>query len=168
MARGGINTRAVMSQNIVAICDCDTTLLEGRLQAWKTAADRMAVAAGQDPTAGLADADRAPAPVDQADRAGPADRRRRPGVNSRRRRPEGAADARWPAADQNATLQRFANEQLPRLKKYQDYREMFEKQKDIDAVIIATPDHMHGADRVGRDGARQARLRAEADVLVGG
>ena len=51
--QGGINTRAVMSQNIVAICDCDTTLLDGRLQAWKTTADRMAVPAGQDPNAGI-------------------------------------------------------------------------------------------------------------------
>ena len=32
---------------------------------------------------------------------------------------------------------------LPKLKKYRDYREMLEKQKDIDAVVIATPDHMH-------------------------
>ena len=42
---------------------------------------------------------------------------------------------------------RFVDEQIPRLKKYRDYREMLEKQKDIDAVIIATPDHMHAVDR---------------------
>lgn len=31
----------------------------------------------------------------------------------------------------------------PQAKKYKDYRIMLEKQKDIDAVIIATPDHTH-------------------------
>jgi len=31
----------------------------------------------------------------------------------------------------------------PRAKTYKDYREMFDKQKDIDAVVIATPDHTH-------------------------
>ncbi len=31
----------------------------------------------------------------------------------------------------------------PKAEKYQDYRKMFEKRKDIDAVVIATPDHTH-------------------------
>lgn len=34
-------------------------------------------------------------------------------------------------------------EKYPAAKKYTDYREMLEKQKDIDAVLIATPDHTH-------------------------
>jgi len=33
--------------------------------------------------------------------------------------------------------------QLPKAKRYTDYREMLAKQKDIDAVLIATPDHTH-------------------------
>ena len=33
--------------------------------------------------------------------------------------------------------------QLPKAKRYTDYREMLEKQKNIDAVVIATPDHTH-------------------------
>ncbi|MHC4123102.1 MAG: Gfo/Idh/MocA family protein, partial [Planctomycetota bacterium] len=31
----------------------------------------------------------------------------------------------------------------PKAKKYKDFRKMLEKQKDIDAVVIATPDHTH-------------------------
>lgn len=31
----------------------------------------------------------------------------------------------------------------PKAKKYKDFRRMLEKQKDIDAVVIATPDHTH-------------------------
>src|SRR6202795_93306 len=32
---------------------------------------------------------------------------------------------------------------LPKAKRYKDYRQMLEQQKDIEAVIVATPDHMH-------------------------
>ncbi len=34
-------------------------------------------------------------------------------------------------------------EQVGKAKRYQDYREMLAQQKDIDGVMIATPDHMH-------------------------
>jgi predicted dehydrogenase len=32
---------------------------------------------------------------------------------------------------------------IPNAKRYKDYRDMLEHQKDIDAVVVATPDHMH-------------------------
>ncbi len=34
-------------------------------------------------------------------------------------------------------------ERYPEAKRWKDFREMLEKQKDIDAVVIATPDHTH-------------------------
>src|SRR5438046_8299103 len=38
---------------------------------------------------------------------------------------------------------RLKNEHVPKAKRYKDYRDMLEKQKDIDAVLVATTDHMH-------------------------
>jgi len=38
---------------------------------------------------------------------------------------------------------RLKNDLLPKAKRYQDFRDMLDKQKDIDAVFVATPDHMH-------------------------
>src|SRR5213596_2245294 len=38
---------------------------------------------------------------------------------------------------------RLKTEHLPKAKRYKDYREMLDRQKDIDAVLVATADHMH-------------------------
>jgi predicted dehydrogenase len=35
------------------------------------------------------------------------------------------------------------NDLIPKAKRYSDYRKMLDQQKDIDGVVIATPDHMH-------------------------
>ena len=43
--------------------------------------------------------------------------------------------------DQKYAAKTFS--QYPDAKRYVDYREMLEKQKNIDAVLIATPDHLH-------------------------
>ena len=40
-------------------------------------------------------------------------------------------------------MTRLKDVHLPKLKRYADFREMLDKQKDIDAVFVATPDHMH-------------------------
>ena len=116
---GAVNTQAVMSQNIVAICDCDLGLLDGKLAEWTK---------------------RAQAPSSQRP---PAAEAASPFKSFGPSKAQLAANERWPDQDQRGNLTRFVEQQVPRLQKYQDYREMLEKQKDIDAVIIATPDHMH-------------------------
>ncbi len=45
--------------------------------------------------------------------------------------------------ERRANTRRLVEVHLPNAKRYQDYREMLAKQKDIDAVMVATPDHLH-------------------------
>lgn len=45
--------------------------------------------------------------------------------------------------DVNENAAREARSRFPNAKFYKDYREMLEKEKSLDAVDVATPDHMH-------------------------
>ena len=116
---GAVNAQAVMSQNMVAICDCDLDLLDGKLAEWTKRAQSPPAQRPAAPEAASAFKSHGPSKAQLA------------------------ANERWPDQDARANLTRFVEQQLPRLQKYQDYREMLEKQKDLDAVMIATPDHMH-------------------------
>jgi predicted dehydrogenase len=111
--QGFPNTRALMGENIVAICDVDYTLLDSALTRFKAAAGAPGSGgAGQ----------------------------------QRRRDPSKAqmdANARRPATNVSENTRKFVDQQLPKLQRYKDYREMLDKQKNIDGVIVATPDHMH-------------------------
>ncbi|MEO7191953.1 MAG: Gfo/Idh/MocA family oxidoreductase [Vicinamibacterales bacterium] len=121
---GATNTQAIMSQNVVAICDCDFGLLDARLKSWH---DTVYPAT---PPTSRAQAPQTPQQPSPWKDFGPS-------------KAQLAANQKWTQTPQSERLKRFVDEQAPRLKKYRDYREMLDKQKDIDAVIIATPDHMH-------------------------
>lgn len=127
---GSANMRNVMSQNVVALCDVDRMLLDRRLAQFEQQA-----AGGAGAT--------------QGGGGGGGRRGRQDGANPRAAwqvwettGKQQQANARFPADDQTTSLKRFVS-QLPRTTKYADYREMLSKQKDIDGVIVATPDHMH-------------------------
>ena len=110
---GRANLINLASENIVALCDVD----------WGYAGaafDKL-----------LADAARTEERLNAPPAALPA------GIT-----PERAAVMRRRSAEQAANMKRLA-EQSGRAVRYTDYREMLDKQKDIDGVVVATPDHTH-------------------------
>ena len=112
---GGSNARALMSQNIVAICDVDDTYAGKKLDEYKTILSRSESASGRS-------ANQPPPKFTAAQIA----------ANQRRAATNGMTD-----------LQRFMEQQLPKVQRYKDYRQMLDKQKDLDGIVVATPDHMH-------------------------
>src|SRR5690606_5208507 len=118
---GRSNMLALASQNIVALCDVD----------WNYAGEAWSEQRFDDQIAQLEA--RLKEPPQQATDA-------QFGRLS-------AEQVRARAQQQLEDLKRV-RESLPRIKRYVDYREMLEKQKDIDGVVIATPDHLHAIQAV--------------------
>jgi predicted dehydrogenase len=108
----------LVSQNIVAMCDVDWDYAGkslDRLEADAINVQRRIDATPQNP---VRDAEGRPLPI----------------LN---------ALERERAAAQISAMRRLAAEQIPRAARYQDYREMLEKEKSIEGIVVATPDHMH-------------------------
>jgi predicted dehydrogenase len=57
-------------------------------------------------------------------------------------KPMSAADAAK-AKTRLENILHLKNDIIPKAKRYSDYRKMLEQQKDIDGIVVATPDHMH-------------------------
>lgn len=127
---GASNAQAVMSQNIVAICDVHDRLVEDRLDDWRKSLQPRQPAPPAAPQAPRAPRTEPPPPTLDFENWGPSQLQR-------------AANAKWRPNPNQQNVRSFIEEQLPRLKRHHDYREMLANQKDIDALIIATPDHMH-------------------------
>jgi predicted dehydrogenase len=111
--QGFTNTRNLMGENIVAICDVDDSLLDNALTRAKAAATGQGSGGG--------------------------------GQQRKREfsKAQLEANARRPPTNVTENTRKFVDQQIPKLKRYRDYREMLDKQKDIDGVVVATPDHMH-------------------------
>ena len=60
--------------------------------------------------------------------------------------------------DTNSSGVRRGKRRVPEANSYSDHREMLEKEKDLAAVFVATPTHLHKAVALDSPASRQARL----------
>ncbi len=110
---GRANLINLSSQNIVALCDVDWGYADQGFERLDTDIQNLQKRLDQ------------PAPPPPA--AG------QPSVEFDRAKAKARLDA----------MIELKTKHLPKAKRYKDYREMLERQKDIDAVVVATADHMH-------------------------
>src|SRR4051812_31185405 len=97
--QGFTNTRNLMGENIVAICDVDYGLLDNALTRAKASVTGQGSNNGQQRKREFSKA--------QLD-----------------------ANARRPPTNVTENTRKFVDQQIPKLKRYKDYREMLDKQKD--------------------------------------
>src|SRR5262245_51540938 len=105
------------SQNIVALCDVDWDYADAALNRLDRDIENVQKRLDATPDKPLKDSDDKPLPML-------------------------TALERHRSAVQRDTM-RALQRHVARARRYQDYREMLEKEKAIDGVIVATPDHMH-------------------------
>jgi hypothetical protein len=80
--------------------------------------------------------------------------------------PESAPAATWPRRSSRPYSRKRAAENFSGVASYADFRELLEKQKDLDAVKIMTPDHLHATISIA--GEAQARAHAQTALQPGG
>ena len=132
---GRSNLVALASQNIVALCDCDWDFAGKAFDRLDVDIQRTEEMMKNQPTQndGAGRGPQAAGTAGQTD----AGQRRGPG-GGRPITPE----MRRRAAEQLENMKRL-RDHAKTAKRYADFREMLETQKDIDAVMVATADHTH-------------------------
>ncbi len=65
-------------------------------------------------------------------------------------------------ADVDLSHTREIKKRFPDVHVYQDWRELLDKEKNLNSVNVSTPDHMHAPDRDKRAASRAALLHPEA------
>ena len=102
---GGNNAQAVMSERIVAFCDCDEALLDGRIRRWQDSFNAPSETGRGRQGGGRQGG--GPRPEDRWQNFGPS-------------KAQAAANARWTETPSRDLLRRFLDDELPKITRYRD------------------------------------------------